>query len=105
MSAYRVIEALILGKSPDPHQIIEAVSMVSPHPTIEIDAERAYLRCGDWPPLAFEWLNYPNAFAIYMNELQRMHLEVDHLHQLTTKEAEQQWIRAHFPEVPNAELR
>ncbi len=65
--------------TPNPHQIIVSVSKVSPHPTIEIDAERAYLRCGDWPPLVFEWTHYPNAFMIYMNELQRMHLEVKQL--------------------------
>ena len=58
----------------------------TPTPTIELTADRAYLRLnhhGIFAPLVFEWPNYPEAFAKYMNELHKGRVEVKGLRQVT----------------------
>lgn len=55
---------------------------IVPTPTIELIADRAYLHldhAGIATPLVFEWTNYPEAFAAYMNELQKGRVEVSGL--------------------------
>lgn len=60
--------------------ISPVAELLIPHPSIELTSDIAYLRCrGIDTPLKFDWRNYPDAFAMYMNFLQPDNLQVARL--------------------------